>query len=126
MRADNLRESFRYALAGLAYVLRTQRNFRVHSCLGLVVFIAGAILGLSWLELAVLVGVIMAVLLAELLNTIIETAVDLVAPEYHPLAKIAKDVAAGAVLLMAFGAVLIGLLVFVPHIIAEARLLGLL
>lgn len=126
MRADSLRESFRYAIAGLAYVLKTQRNFRVHSCFGFVVFVAGALLGLSWLELAVLVGVIMAVLLAELLNTIIETAVDLVSPEYHPLAKIAKDVAAGAVLLMACGAVLIGILVFVPHLAAEARRLGLL
>ena len=126
MRADSLLESFRYALAGLAYVAKTQRNFRIHASIGLIVFLAGALLGLSWLELAVLVGVIMAVLLAELLNTIIETAVDLVSPEYHPLAKIAKDVAAGAVLLMACGAVLIGVLVFVPHLVAEARKLGLL
>ena len=108
MRAHSPRESFGFAVAGLVYVLRSQRNFRVHASVGVVVFVVGVALGLRWLELAVLVGVIMAVLLAEMLNTIIETAVDLVTPDYHPLARIAKDVAAGAVLLMAGGAVLIG------------------
>jgi len=116
MRAHSLWASFGYAVAGLRYVVTTQRNFRIHLAAGVAVFILGVGLHLSHIEFAILAGVVMAVLLAELLNTIIETAIDLVSPEFHPLAKIAKDVAAGAVLLMAVGAICIGVIIFVPHL----------
>lgn len=118
MRTHNLRSSFGYAIEGIAYVVKTQRNFRIHASFGLLVLLVGGLLHLSWVEFAILVGVIMAVLMAEMLNTIIETAIDLVSPDYHPLAKITKDVAAGAVLLMSLGAVLVGLLIFGPHLLA--------
>ncbi len=116
MRAHSLWASFGYAVAGLRYVVTTQRNFRIHLAAGVAVFILGVGLHLSHIEFAILAGVVMAVLLAELLNTIIETAIDLVSPEFHPLAKIAKDVAAGAVLLMAVGAICIGVIIFAPHL----------
>jgi len=109
---------FGYAFAGLAYCFRTQRNFRVHLAIGLLVVLAGFLLGLSWVEWAVVAILIVVVLSAEMVNTMVEALVDLVTAEYHPLAKVAKDVAAGVVLLSAIGASVIGVLIFVPKIAA--------
>ncbi len=114
MHSRNLLESFQYAFAGLKYALRTQRNIRIH------LTIAGAAVALGlWLHLppghwAILVLTIGFVLVGELLNTVAETLVDLASPDYHPLAKVAKDVTAGAVLLAAFVSVVVGLLVLGP------------
>ena len=77
----------------------TQRNFRIHLAIGLVVTIAGILLGLSWVEWATVAILVVVVLSAEMVNTMVEALVDLVTQEYHPLAKVAKDVAAGVVLL---------------------------
>src|SRR6187200_651267 len=88
-------QSFRFAFAGLAYCFRTQRNFRIHIAIGLLAVLAGVLLGLTWPEWAVIVLLIVLVLAAEMVNTMVESLVDLVTTEYHPLAKVAKDVAAG-------------------------------
>lgn len=120
--SGTLASSFGYAFAGLGYCFRTQRNFRIHISVAILAAIAGLLLGLSWLEWAVVASVIVLVLVAEMVNTMVEALVDLVTTEYHPLAKVAKDVAAGVVLLTAMGAVGIGLLIFLPKLLAAFRL----
>jgi diacylglycerol kinase len=82
----------------------------------------GAFLGLSAIEWAVVALLVVMVLAAEIVNTMVESLVDLVTTEYHPLAKVAKDVAAGVVLLTAIGAVIVGLLIFGPKMLAVVRL----
>jgi diacylglycerol kinase (ATP) len=117
MRSGSLAASFLFAWQGVAYVVRTQRNMRIHLGVGAgVLGLAGA-LHVSRLELACLLLCIMAVSVLEMLNTVVEAVVDLVTEEYHPLAKIAKDVAAGAVLVSSVGSVVVGLLILGPHLI---------
>jgi diacylglycerol kinase (ATP) len=111
--------SFRYAFEGWWYVLRTQRNAWIHALITLAVFALAFWLPLSRHDWAVLILIITAVWMAELMNTALETLVNLVSPDYHPLAKIAKDVGSGAVLLGALGAVLIGLLILGPPLWAK-------
>ncbi len=117
MRSRNLLSSFGHAFRGLHYVLRTQRNARIHLAVAIAVLAVGISLKLSWLELAIVGLAIALVFFAELLNTVTETVIDLITYEHHPLAKIAKDVAAGAVLWAAIGSVIIGVLVIGPHIL---------
>jgi diacylglycerol kinase len=107
---------FTYAFRGLWHALRTQRNARVHLACACVVTIAGLLLRLSASEFALLYVAIAGVFIAEMFNTVIEICVDLARPEYDPLAGLAKDVAAGAVLLSALLAVVIGALVLGPHL----------
>ncbi|NLE45009.1 MAG: diacylglycerol kinase family protein [Chloroflexi bacterium] len=111
MRSQNLLDSFRFAFAGLWYVLRTQRNVRVHLAITAGVIAVGVWLGLSLTQWAVLALTVGFVLVSEVLNTVAETLVDLVSPGYHPLAKVVKDVTAGAVLLAAVVSVVVGLLI---------------
>ncbi|MDQ3929564.1 MAG: diacylglycerol kinase family protein, partial [Chloroflexota bacterium] len=80
------------------------------------------LLGLTLLEWAVIAAMVVLVLAAEMVNTMVEALVDLVTTEYHPLAKVAKDVAAGVVLLTAIGAAGVGVLVFMPKLLAALRL----
>lgn len=112
MKSRSLVESFDNALAGVIHALRTQRNFRIHCFMAVLVFLLGYFLPLSRVEMAVLILTIGLVLVAELVNTAVEATVDLVTAEYHHLAKIAKNVAAAAVLLAAGAAVAIGFLLF--------------
>ena len=115
-RANNLFESFRFAFQGLLYALRTQRNMRLHF------FTAALVMGLGWTlhlprrEFIAVLTAIMVVMVAEMVNTSIEAAVDLASPALHPLAATAKDVAAGAVLLAATGALFLGIWVFLPRL----------
>lgn len=118
-RAHTLASSFGYAFAGLAYCLRTQRNFRIHLALAFLATLLGLWLGLAWAEWAVLAATVVLVLAAEMVNTMIESLVDLVTQEFHPLAGVAKDVAAGVVLLTAIGAVVVGLLIFLPKLLLK-------
>jgi diacylglycerol kinase len=108
--------SFVYAGQGLWYALRTQRNARVHFTLAICAIALGIALRISPVEFAMIFVAITTVFIAEMFNTVAEACVDLATQEYHPLARIAKDVAAGAVLLSAMLAVVIGLLVFGPHL----------
>jgi diacylglycerol kinase len=114
MRSRNLLQSFRFAFAGLWYALRTQRNTRVHVIIAAGVIALGLWLGLSYTQWAVLALTIGFVLVSEMLNTVAETLIDLVSPGYHPLAKIVKDVTAGAVLLGAIISAIVGLLILGP------------
>lgn len=114
IRNRNIVESFRHAFAGLWYALRTQRNTRIHLTIATGVVALGLWLELSYTQWAVLALTIGFVLVSEMLNTVAESLVDLVSPEYHPQAKIVKDVTAGAVLLGAILAVIVGLLVLGP------------
>lgn len=117
-RAGTLQSSFAYAFSGLFYCFRTQRNFRIHLAIALLATLVGILLALSWVEWAVFACMVVLVLAAEMTNTMIESLVDLVTTEYHPLAKIAKDAAAGVVLLTAIGAVVVGVLIFLPKLLA--------
>jgi len=107
---------FGHAFEGLWYALRTQRNMRVHVLIALLAIGLGIILRISTVEFALVFVAITGVFIAEMFNTVIELCVDLASPDYHPLAKIAKDVSAGAVLLSAMLSIVIGLFVFVPHL----------
>ncbi len=107
---------FSYAFQGLGYAFRTQRNIRVHATIAVIAIFLGILLHISALEFALVFIAITTVFSAEMFNTVIELSIDLSTPEYHPLAKIEKDVAAGAVLFSAFLAIIIGLFVFGPHL----------
>lgn len=107
---------FLYALAGLSYALRTQPNMRLHLAAALAVLAAASLLGVNRYELLFLFLAIILVLLAEMFNTALEAVVDLASPAFHPLARAAKDVAAGAVLLAALHAVAAGAVIFYPHL----------
>ncbi|MEE8392158.1 MAG: diacylglycerol kinase family protein [Anaerolineae bacterium] len=114
MRSRNIIESFRFAFSGLWYALRTQRNTRIHLSVTVAVVALGVWLNLPFTQWTLLTLAIGFVLVGEMLNTVAETLVDLISPGYHPLAKIVKDVTAGAVLLTAIIAVIVGLLVLGP------------
>lgn len=103
--------SFEHAYHGVVSAVRTQRNMRFHVVAAVAVLVGSLLVGVSELELAVLVLTILVVFVTEMLNTAMEFVVDLVTSEYHPLAKLAKDVSAGAVLVSSVGAVLVGYLV---------------
>ena len=111
--------SFRYALHGWGYVLRTQKNAWIHATVATLVFIVGFWLGLPPRDWAVLILTITMVFAAEFINTAIEAVVDLASPEKHPLAKVGKDVGAAAVLIAALAAVLVGLLILGPPLWAK-------
>lgn len=110
-RQGSLRWSFTWAFEGIVFVLRTQRNMQVHVAAGLLVFILALVLGVSRFELLALVLAVCLVLVAEMFNTALEAAIDAVITSYHPLVKIAKDVAAGAVLIAALAAIAVAYLV---------------
>ena len=113
---SRLLASFGFALTGLRYAFRTEANFRIHTIISLAVIVIGLGMQLEPIEWAVLIVTIMIVLAAELMNTALEATLDRVGVEHHPLAKVAKDTAAGAVLISAGGAVLVGLLILGPHL----------
>jgi len=106
-------KSFGYAIQGIVTAMNEQ-NFRFHVLSAVTVAIAGLLTGLSITEWIIIVFVISLVMGAELFNTAIERVVDLASPDYHPLAKQAKDIAAASVLVFATCSVIIGLLVFLP------------
>ena len=107
-------KSFRYAFEGWWYVLRTQHNTWIHAVITIIIIALGLWLNIPLQSWAIIILAMMAVWMAEFMNTAIEAVVDMTMPEPHPLAKIAKDVAAAAVLVGAIGSVLIGLLLLGP------------
>ena len=109
--------SLRYAFKGIARLMRTQPNARIHLFATIVVVSAGFCFDISSAEWCCCALSIAAVFAAEAFNTAIEDLTDLVSPEYHPLAGHAKDVAAAAVLLMAIGAAAVGAILFLPKIL---------
>ena len=108
--------SFGYAFSGWLYVFRTQHNARIHGGIVLLVWVAGMWVNLPARDWAVLVLTAALVFVAEFVNTSIEAVVDLASPAQHPLAKIAKDVGAAAVLISALAAIAVGLLILGPPV----------
>jgi len=108
--------SFKHAFAGILTMLKSQHNAWIHAVATVIVVAAGVFFGLTPGEWCWIVLAITAVWTAEALNTSFEFLADAASPEYHPLVKHAKDVAAGAVLISAIGAVVIGLFVLGPHV----------
>jgi diacylglycerol kinase (ATP) len=105
-------ESFNYAIEGVIHVLRTQRNMRIHFALAVAVLAVAAAVGVAKIELIALLLAIAFVLCAEMINTALEGAIDVATTSFDPMAKLAKDIAAGAVLIASVNAVAIGYLVF--------------
>lgn len=113
-RAASRLASFGHAFAGWRHVLRTQRNAWIHALASLAVFAVALWLRVGRIEWAILLLTIALVWMAEFVNTAVEAIVDLLSPDIHPVAKIAKDVAAAAVLIAALASVVVGLLVLGP------------
>ena len=112
MIVKKLIDSFNNAIDGIIHTIQTQRNMKIHIAVAIGVLIFSLFFDLSKMELLVLSIAITLVLVMELVNTAIEATIDLFANYYHPLAKIAKNAAAGAVLIAAINAVLVGYLIF--------------
>ena len=106
------RKSFLFAMQGLRTAVRTERNIKVMLLAGVAVVVAGLVVGLDLLSWAIIVLCCGVVIAAELLNTAVETIVDLVSPEFHPLAGRAKDIAAAAVFSLSMLVAVVGVLVF--------------
>jgi diacylglycerol kinase (ATP) len=111
-RAPTIFDSFNYAFEGLIHVLRTQRNMRVHFAVAVGVLVAALVVDVSKIELIALLISITFVLVAEMINTALEGAIDVATTSFDPMAKLAKDIAAGAVLLSTINALAVGYLVF--------------
>lgn len=108
--------SFKTAIAGVRWAVRTQPNFRVHLVLSVLALIAGWLFRVTPVEMLILVFTIVLGLSAEMINTAIESMTDLIAREWHAEAKVAKDVSAGMMLITAVGALVVAAVIFLPHI----------
>ena len=121
-KKDPLYKSFGYAFQGIFNTIRTERNIKIHCAAAILVTIFGIWLQISkteWMICFILFGLILAL---ELVNTAVEATVDLFTEERKPLAKKAKDAAAGAVLIVAIFAAVIGILIFIPKLLDVAGL----
>ncbi len=112
--------SFKYAIAGILSVLKSEANLKIHLVAAIIALGAGGYFDISRTEWCLVILCIVAVLSAETFNTAIEYLTDLVSPDIHPLAKKTKDAAAGAVLWVALGALLVGLVIFLPKVFSIA------
>ena len=115
-RSPTIFDSFNYAAEGIIHVLRTQRNMRIHFLIAAGVLVFALFVGVDKLELIALLLSITFVLMAEMINTAIEGAIDVSTTAFDPMAKLAKDVAAGAVLIATLNALAVGYLVFSDRI----------
>ena len=111
-RSHSLLESFNYAIEGIIHVLRTHRNMRLHFAAAIAVLVAAVWVDVDRIELVALLISIAFVLIAEMVNSAIEATIDMATTTFDPLAKLAKDIAAGAVLIAAVNAIAVGYLVF--------------
>ena len=116
MKSRNLMDSFNYAFQGILYAIKTQRNMQIHVAASVLVLLTSLFFRLTRLELLLLFLTITLVLVSEMINTAIEAAIDLMTDKYSIFAKIAKNVAAGAVLLSAINAVAVAYLLFFSHL----------
>lgn len=117
-KTKRLINSFKYAISGIITSFRTERNMKIHILVMILVIIAGIVFKLSLLDWIILVIMFGLVISAELFNTAIETTIDMITKEKNEKAKIAKDVAAGAVLVLAIVSVIVGLIIFIPKILS--------
>lgn len=115
-------KSFTYAWEGIKFAFKNDQNLRVHLIIAVIVIILSLIFDVSHFEMGILGIMILLVISAEMVNTAIEQMVDLITKEHREEAKIAKDVSAGMVLLTAIGSIIVGLLIFIPHILKFLKL----
>jgi diacylglycerol kinase (ATP) len=115
-RAPTVFDSFNYAFEGIIHVLRTQRHMRIHLGVAFVVIVTALIVNVTKLELIALLISITFVLIAEMINTAVEAAIDIATTSFDPMAKLAKDIAAGAVLIASVNALAVGYLVFAGQV----------
>ena len=115
-RQMTMLQSFNHAFQGLVYAVRYERNMRIHLAVGLLVLVASLFLNVSRLELVAVVLAIVFVLVAEMINTAVEAVVDIITDEFDPRAKVAKDLAAGGVLLAAINALVVAYLIFADNL----------
>jgi diacylglycerol kinase len=109
--------SVKNCLDGISYVTKNEKNFKREIALGIIALILSYILKIDKIEFIIILTMICLVLTTEIINTAIERAVDLVTKEYHELARIAKDVSAGSVLVTSIFSLIIGIIIFIPKII---------
>ncbi|MCX5679147.1 MAG: diacylglycerol kinase [Candidatus Omnitrophica bacterium] len=121
MREHKFVESFNAAVEGFIYVLRSERNMRVHFLAAILFILLGIYLNFNVIEISILCVTISLVLVAEMVNTAFEILVDLVKSEFHPIARVIKDIAAGAVLITAVGASIVGYMLFARNLPFDIR-----
>lgn len=112
----SLLKSFTYSFEGVFHAIRCNQNMRIHIAAAILIIIAGLIFKVTPFEMGILGIMILLVVMAEMINTAIEEMVDLIVTEHKKQAKIAKDVASGMVLVAVVGSVIVGILIFAPHI----------
>ncbi len=112
MKIKNLIDSFNYAVTGILMAMKTEKNLRIHYLTSIAVIIFSLFFDFSRLEFMILLFAVSLVIVTEMINTAIEKTIDMITKKYHPLAKIAKDISAGAVLISAINAVVVGYLLF--------------
>jgi diacylglycerol kinase (ATP) len=117
MKVKKLVDSFNYAIEGIIYSIRTQRNMRIHMIVALLVLTACFFYDLSKMELLIITITITIVMVSEMINTAVECAIDATTNYYHPLAKIAKNVAAGGVLITAINALFVAYIIFYDRVL---------
>ena len=117
MENNRIHHSFGFALAGIVHAFRDNRNIRIHTIIAVLVLSASFLLGLTKIEKLILLMVIVLVITSEMINTALEEMTDLITDEHRQEAKAAKDVAAGMVLVTSIGAVIVGIVIFVPYIL---------
>lgn len=115
MRRKKPKDSFRYASEGILHCFRTQRHMQLHFVMMVLVLLSALMVGMEKRDVVFLLISIVLVIITEMLNTAVETVVDMVTQQYHPLAKLGKDVAAGAVLVASVNAVIVGILLFLDN-----------
>jgi len=120
--SPNRVKSLGYAIAGWLYMLRHQKNTRIQAVASIAIFFVALWLGISTVEWAILILTITMVWMAEFINAAVEATVNLYTSEFHPMAKVAKDVASAAVLLGVVAAVLVGLLILGPALLLKLNL----
>ncbi|MBS3994917.1 MAG: diacylglycerol kinase [Alkaliphilus sp.] len=116
MKIRKLLDSFKYAIDGIIYTIRTQRNMRLHFFAAIVVLSLSFFLKISKIEVLILFFTVSLVLITEMINTSIESTIDLFTDKYHEAAKIAKNVAAGAVLIASVNAIIVGYVILFQKI----------
>ena len=111
-----LKNSFKYALAGFKQAFKEEQNLQIHVAISIAVLILAAVVGVRKWEAVALILLITAILILELINTIFEKFSDMLKPRVHTYVKIIKDMMAATVLVAAFGAIIIGILIFYPYL----------
>lgn len=123
IKTQRLINSFKYAFEGIATSFKTEQNMKIHIIMAIIVVILGLLFKITKKEWMICIFAIVIVIASELFNTAIETIVDMITEEKNEKAKIAKDVSAGAVLIVAIGAAIIGIMIFFPKIIKVIKLI---